>query len=336
MRFYNIVISDPDSGQVIQGKGLESVNLQSTYTSYVNGQTLPGALNVEFDIPLSDFSTPNAEAFIRVWGITIDEIGQANDLRGKNIAIYAGMQKGLPLANPTQNGLILQGFINKAFGNWVGTDMTLDLIVTAGSSPDGVGSQAQPKNIVHNWKKGTQLFDAINSTLSSAFPGFTANVNISPKLILTEDDVGYYQTPTQYAQYLRQLSQKIVGGSYQGVRVLLKEKSFNVYDGTTQTSPIQINFLDLVGQPTWIDPLTIQVKTIMRADISVGDYVTLPPTVTTTTSGGAIPSGSTQRANSIFQGTFQVGPVRHVGNFRQPTGDAWVSIFEVFSAQPAT
>lgn len=331
MRYYAITITDPDSGQVIQGKGLESLNLQSTYTSYVNGQSLPGALNVEFDIPLADFATPNAEAFIRVWGVTIAEIGQANDLRGKNIAVYAGMQKGLPLANPTQNGLILQGFINKAFGNWVGTDMTLDLIVTAGSSPSGVGSQAQPKNIVHTWKKGTPLSGAISSTLSTAFPGFTANVNISPKLILTEDDTGYYQTPTQYAQYIRQLSQKIVGGSYQGVRILLKGKTFSVYDGTSQGSPTQISFLDLVGQPTWIDPLTIQVKTIMRADISVGDYVTLPPTVTTTTSGGAIPSGSSQRANSIFQGTFQVGPVRHVGNFRQPTGDAWASIFDVYS-----
>jgi hypothetical protein len=34
-----------------------------------------------------------------------------------------------------------------------------------------------------------------------------------------------------------------------------------------------------------------------------------------------------------FQGKFQIATVRHVGNFRQPTGDAWVTVFEAAPLQ---
>lgn len=334
MRYYSIVITDPNSGELYRPPSLAGLNLPASWTSFVNNQSIPGALNVEIDAYVSAFATPTADTFIRIWGISIAEISQANDLRGKNIQVFAGMQKGLPLANPAQAGLIFEGFILKSYGNWIGLDQTLDLNVAAGSSPDGVGSQSAPKNIVHNWKKGTQLSAAITSTLTTAFPGYTADVNISPNLVLTEDDVGYYQTPTQYAQYVRDLSKSIVGGTtYAGVSVTLKQKKFSVYDGTTAKDPLQISFQDLIGQPTWIGPQEIQVKTVMRADISVGDYVKMPPTVTTTTSGGAIPDGSSQRANAIFQGSFIVNQVRHIGNLRQPDAASWNTTFDVSSVQ---
>lgn len=333
MRYYSIIITDPVSGAIVRPKSLAALNLPATYTSFVNGQTLPGALNVELDLSVFDFATPAADSFVRVCGVSLEEVSQANDLNGKNIAVYAGMQKGLPLANPKQAGLIVKGFVFKAFGNWIGPSQTLDLIVQAGSSPDGLGSAAKPKNLLHSWKKGTPLGDAIKNTLSTAFPGYTANVNVSPKLVLAEDDTGYYADVTQYAQYVQNTSRAIIGGGYQGVHVTLTDKAFNVYDGTTQTAPKQIDFLDLIGQPTWIDPLTLQFQCTMRADLSVGDYVKMPPTAVTTTSGGAVPSGSTLRASSVFQGTFQVGQVRSVGNYRQPSGASWVTVVNAYSVQ---
>jgi hypothetical protein len=240
------------------------------------------------------------------------------------------MQRGLPLAKPQQSGLILSGFVNQAWGNWIGLDMTLNLMVAAGT-----GTLADPKNIVHDWTKGTKLSDAIASTLSTAFPDYKADVKISDDLVLAEDDKGYYQTIEQYAAYVRQVSQSILGPKYQGVRIVVKEKSFSVFDGTSPSAPFVLAFEDLIGQPTWIDPLTIQFKTVMRADLSVGDFIRFPPAVVTTTPGGASPAGSGLKASSIFQGSFQIGQMTHFGRFRQPDADSWNTTFNVFSSQAA-
>lgn len=340
MRYYSINITDPKTGATIPAKGLESLKLPATFTSYVNGQTIPGALRVEIDASVFDYSLPIAEAFIRVWGITIEQIGQASKLAGMNIEVSAGMQKGLPLANSAQSGPILKGWINKAFGNWIGSDMTLDLRVVAGVSPLGLGSPKAPVNLTHNWAKGTPLSDAIKTTLTTAFPGYTANININPKLILTENDPGYYHSITQYAQYIDQLSRNIIGGTYQGVKIISGDKSFTVYDGTTTPTPKQLNFQDLIGQPTWIDINQLSIKTVMRADIPVGGAITFPPKFpsqfSTTQDSGALPLGTPVRASSIFQGSFQVTSVRHVGDSRQPDAASWVSIFEVFPLPAST
>lgn len=340
MRYYKIVITDPKTGAVFVPKSLvpslgNSLNATASYTSFVNGKTLPGALKVELDVSTFDFATPTANAQICIFGVSLEEIGQANDLAGKNIAVYAGMQKGLPLANPKQSGLILKGYVLYSFGNWIDTAMTLNLIVAAGNSPDGTGSAASPKNFQHSWKKGSPLSDAIKNTLSTAFPGYTADINISSKLVLTEDDPGYYEDITQYAQYVQNTSRAIVGGDYQGVRITLRDKVFLVFDGTTQTAPKQLLFQDLIGQPTWINPLTLQFKCVMRADIAVGDFVKMPlrDTQFTTTAEGATPSGSSLKASSIFQGSFLVNKVRHVGSSRQPDAASWVTIFDASTTQ---
>jgi hypothetical protein len=131
------------------------------------------------------------------------------------------------------------------------------------------------------------------------------------------------------------MSRHVIGGDYQGVRVLLKEKTFTVYDGMTQKTPVKIAFEDLIGQPTWIDTLSVQFKCAMRADLAVGDYITLPETQVTTTPGGAIPAGSPLRAKSVFQGTFWINQVRHLGNFRQPDAASWVTVFDASSTTPA-
>src|SRR5579875_2215617 len=140
MRYYSIIISDPATGQVLvpdpvtrKFTRVEPGPLAATYTSLAGnpalGVTLPGALNIELDVPVSPMSTPLAGSYLRVWGISLQEIAQWNDLQGKAIDVYAGMQKGLPLAKPQQAGLIFHGKIFQAFGNWQGTNQTLDLII---------------------------------------------------------------------------------------------------------------------------------------------------------------------------------------------------------------
>lgn len=324
MRYYSIIISDPATGQVLAPSGLGGVNAGATYTSFVNGQTIPGAQNIELNVPVSVFATPLGAAYVRVWGISLQEISQANDLVGKNIKVFAGMQKGLPLAKPAQAGLILQGEIIQAFGNWVGTDMTLDMIVFAGT-----GTIDDPKNIVHSWQKGTKLSEAITPTLTTAFPDHTVNVKISDKLVLTETDTGYYQALDQYAQYIKNVSKGVLGGDYQGVDITLKEKTFTVFDGTSSDSPTLIAFEDMIGQPTWIDQLTAQFKATMRADLSIGETIKFPPSAVTTTASGAAILGSGLKLSSVFQGTFLIVQATHFGNYRQPDAASWNTTFNV-------
>lgn len=310
MRYYSIQITDPTSGAAIR-----------TYTSFVNGKTLPGALNIELDVPVTAFALPYGAAFVRVWGISLKDVAQASDLNGKSISVYAGMQAGLPLANPKQSGLIVQGTIQQAFGNWQGTNQTLDMQITVAQS---IGDT--PKNISFDWKAGTPLEAVITSTLATAFPGYTSSISISPNLILSHDEPGFYGSMVQFAQYVKQMSQSILGGSYRGVDIVLKEKTFTVYDGTTQTTPLQIGFNDLIGQVTWIASQLVQLSCVMRADLSVSDFIKMPPGQITTSSA----SLSQYRQGSVFQGVFQIQTIRHIGNFRQADAASWVTVIDAY------
>ena len=316
MRYYNIVLGQPSGGAQVLA-----------FTSFVGGKTVPGALNVEIDIFAAPYARPAGGSFVRIWGVPIAYISQAKNLIGLDCTVYAGMQKGLPLANPAQAGIIAQGQVYQAFGNWVGTDMTLDLLL----QPQ-VGTLPKPANLSISWTKGMPLAQAIQRSLATAYPGYKLNINISPKLVLAYDEHGFYSGLSELSQWIMQKSQDVVGGTnYPGVSISINQKTINVYDGTSQKAPKVILFQDLVGQPTWIDAPQVQFKTVMRADIPLGGYVTLPKTLATTTPGSAI--GTPPRNAATFQGSFLVTLVRHVGNFRQPTGDAWVSIFNAAPSQ---
>jgi hypothetical protein len=113
----------------------------------------------------------------------------------------------------------------------------------------------------------------------------------------------------------------------------------NVFDGTVVSGAIELKFEDLIGQPTWIDAQRIQIKTVMRADISAGTpggnlMVTLPKGILMASTRGAVlgfysgGTGTLIQSGDVltFQGAFPVESVRHVGKFRQPTGESWVTI----------
>lgn len=336
MRYYSIVITNPKTGQIQVPSSLKSVGAtDATYTSFVNGKTLRGALNVELDIFVVPYASPAGGSWIRIWGVSLAEIVQSNDLNNFNIAVYGGMQRGLPLANPKQNGLLFAGTIYQAFGNWVGTEQTLELIMVPGpgapGSAGGTGTIDDPKNITHVWKKGTYLKTAIDQTLRTAFPDYTPDIQIDPNLIYTEDDVGFYQTVEQYAQYINGLSKAIIGGTtYNGVDILLQDKKFFVFDGTVSQLPLDIDFKDMIGQPTWIGPGQMQVKLVMRADIKVGNFIKMPQGLVTTTSAA---QSSQLDLQSAFKGQFLVNSVRHNGNFRQQDAASWVTVVDATPTQ---
>jgi hypothetical protein len=288
-------------------------------------------LNVELDITVMANDIANSGAYFRVWGIPLQLLGPNYPLIGQPVSISAGMSmNGLPLSKPSQRGLLASGIVWQAFGNAIGLDRTLDVIFNPGSVPSrGAGENPKPqvRNIVLNWPKGQPLQQALRQTLQTGFPDIPVGTfNISSQIVAPQDQIGYHANLQQLALYLRRVSQDIIKDTnYPGVSIAINGGKFTIGDGSTpQQSNAKIAFEDLIGQPTWIGPNQIQFKTVMRADIRFNDVVTLPQ--------GPVTYGpNTQpeiNQQTLFQGQFTIQRIRHVGNYRQATADAWVSIFD--------
>lgn len=312
MRYYNLVLSGGIS-----------------FTSFVNGQTDPGALQIEMDVYVGPSHVVLPNSYIRIWCIPINYITQARNFAGQTISVFGGMKPGLPLSNTQPpSGLLFQGGIFWQSGNWQGTDMTLEfqLVPTPPTQP-------APANFTFFWKKGTKLSTALSDTLTAALPKFKqiGISNINQNLMATEDVTHFCRTASQFGQFVNQISAAQIGGTYPGVSLVFNNQTVTAFDGTTPQKTVTLNFYDLVGQPTWVGLATVSVKTIMRADITVNDYIILPPGQVTTT-----PQSLSQfRQGSVFQGKFQVTQARHVGNFRSPDGNSWCTEYQAVVAQAA-
>lgn len=318
MRYYTIKITEVDAAP-------NATPLQE-YSSYPNGIRQPNAMDIEMDIPVAFYAEPRGGAFVRVWGIDIKTLTQASNFNGKAIEVYGGMQKGLPLAKPRQSGLLASGIIQQAFGNWIGTDMTMDLVFTAGNTRQDV-----PINLTIDWKAGTKLSVALENTLRAAFPTYQREINIDDKLVLPNDQPGFYGTMLQFARYVADVSRSIITApDYRGVQILLKEKKFIVLDGSRKTDPRDIDFTDLVGQITWLTSASVSITTTMRADLQAGDYVRLPPFLGIT----GPQSMSQARMTQTFKGVWQITSTRHVGRFRFPNATSWVTVLEAAGPIP--
>jgi hypothetical protein len=313
------------------------------WTSVFNGQNDPGALDIEFDITVVDGGVK--QGWLKIYGITQQQISQASNFNNNNIAIYAGFTNGLPLADveTPKQGCIANGVIWPCWGNWIGNELSIEFNIKAGK--DGIGGPTDQRNIIHNMPSGTPLSSAITQALTHAFPGKSINVNISPNIILNYPDQGFYQSVDQYENYVKSLSHNILGTpdttGYQGVTMTAFADMINVTDGTVGGSSVQLAYVDLIGQPSW-SPLgggVMQVKTALRGDIFTktanGNVsITLPfgSLLAQTPSGQAALLGSYFAHGDIltFQGPWIVKSVRHVGKFRQPTGESWVTIIDAF------
>lgn len=345
MRYYDITLTNPDTGQVIKPSYFAALSgWNSTYSSFYNGQSLPNALNVEFDIPVAPYAQPRQGAWLRVWGISLAEMAQAGQLNFANITLKAGMQKGLPLANPAQAGIIMEGTVFQSFGNWRGVDMTLDMTLLPPAGTDN-----KPVNLTLNWQRGQPLGPALQQALHTAFPTYTVPTPaISAQLVAKTDQKSLpYTKLSEFASMIQKLTTDpqytssivpIGGGTYSGVDIIiLPGKKIVAYDGTvdfgqnTFSNPKVIGFQDLIGQPTWISPVSINFACILRSDIGVGDYVMLPdrlasPYVLTTAAAAFI--GTPARNSSALKGVFRVIEMHHFANFRQADGDSWVTTYD--------
>lgn len=339
---YGGVATDPGTGNTIPNPnaGQPVVNPATGksffYTSLLpDGNTDPGALNIEIDFFEGVYAQPVESAWIRIWGVGLQDISQSASLVGNEILLSVGMMKGLPLANPKQAGPVLKGYINQAFGNWIGTDQTLDLFVT--TSPYPVGAPGAPINMSMDWKAGTSFKDALSTTLKTAFPNLDQKIDISPDLTQSHDEPDVKNSLHEFAAWVKQKTVGFLSEGYAGVDILIDQNTIHAFDNHdpaarsdmgSASNPIQIEFQDLIGQPTWIRSGVIQIKCVMRADIGVNDYILMPKgaltTVTQQSTIGLVANSTDYKA--AFQGKFWVTLIHHVGNFRQADAASWVTI----------
>ncbi len=302
-----------------------------------DGTTNMAALAVDLDISLAAQSAPMGGSMVRIWGVGATDMLMTPQLLGRQINVSAGMAQGLPLATvqAPHYGLLCAGEITQAYSNWIGTDQNLTLLfvpsptnlpVTGGPDP-GVPSA----KIVFNCSKGTSLLQAAVQAMQNAFPGWTINTSSVSKgqSFMAQAALTHYSRSIEdFSHYFIRLTQspQYGGTSYQGLSIFANNKTIAFVDGPGSDT-IQIQGYDLIGQPTYTGPFTIQFKTVMRADIvPYGKNVTLPSTWI-----NSAPSDSALFAPSpiLAPGSnLQVNTARHVGSSRQPSGEAWISIFD--------
>lgn len=326
MRYYRIEFTSP-SGAPLMPSSLAGIGDTAITSLLPNGQNNPAALNVEFDFPLANFANPEGNAILQISGLSVRDLTESFELDGANITVYGGMSKGLPLANPAQQGLILKGVVLNPFGNWIGTEQNIAMTFYAGS-----GTPSAPLNYILDWHAGQTLADALRITLATALPNATLNINISPRLVQNHDEPGYHGTLEALAGVVYLISRSIISDpTYPGVGIAFNGSVVNVSDRTVPTAPKAIAYTDLIGQPTFIAPSVISVKTVLRGDILQGDILTLPRSAVT----NSIAAASSFAKNDVtLSGNYFVQNVHHYGNFRQPDASSWSTVFEM-TPQPA-
>jgi len=357
MRFFDLtlisaqgdVLQSTSAGLVPGGKGPTFSSRVSQNGQYINN---PGALNLELDIPIVGYALPQGNAFIRLSGIGIRSIGQGSNLNpnpdagqpGATFILAGGMMKGLPLANPAQAGILAQGQIFSAYGNWQGTEQSLDMnLIPATVEP--------PNGISFIWSPHQDLAQALSNSFAVAFPDLktknadgSSTITIQPGMLQSQSSqnvVGWYENLAQFASYILDLTiplgQALTGNkAYPGVIIGIKGNQIFATDATQNPRTVALQFQDLIGQPTWIDIATINFKCVLRADIQIGDMVTMPPdpgggtsiisALALTQQGAGVP-GAPARNSSTFKGKFCVKEVHHFGNSRQADGDSWATAF---------
>ena len=326
MRSYLIEITDNKGKPITDGAGNEF-----TFDSSTNPA---GALNISLDLPVMSEDVNVGGGMVIIGGLPLSMLSQNVNLWLANIKIYAGFQPGLPLATAQpQATLIMQGQVWNPYGNWEGTMQTLNLVVNPSSSLDDNG---KPISISFAGKKGEKLADVLSRCLKKTYPNTTINIDIHQNLVLAED---MPSTPYSKLSLLAQMVKNNTPGmlnipGYNGVQIVVQRGVIRVFDNTSSGGAKKILPEDLIGQPTWIGFNQISFKTPLRGDLMVGDYITLPQNIVD--GPGALLAVSSSQAFAQmqqkvnFNGTFYISSMRHIGEYRNPTGTAWVTTFEAF------
>lgn len=249
------------------------------------------------------------------------------DRRLFNVAAPRALDPG-SIVSSLSGGLITDSQIGPAFSQF-GND------ISSFFGGGAVSPLSEPLNLIHNLMPNMPLSGAIQETLSKAFPNANINMLISSGLQLAYQDAGIYQSVAQYAGYINNLSQSILGTKdYPGVNLSSYNNTINVWDGTQPVSTGDISYLELIGQPCWMDIQTINVKVVLRGGLHIGSQFTLPQTLVNFAGADSqLPFGGSssvpdQRTQVSLPGGYRITKVLHIGDFRNPDGASWSTNYE--------
>jgi hypothetical protein len=200
-----------------------------------------------------------------------------------------------------------------------------------------VSPLSKPLNLIHNMMPNIPLSSAMQETLSKAFPHADLNIAISSALKLGYQDAGMYQSVEQYIGYINKLSQSIFGTkSYPGVHLSTIDNKLDVWDGSSSIGSGDINYLELIGQPTWIEVNVVNIKVVLRGGFRVGMDLTLPQTVVNFSGPDAFSAAPDQRSHISLPGVYKIRKILHVGDFRNPDGANWSTNIEAWGNASVT
>lgn len=296
-----------------------------TWSSQTNGVFNPSALDIEIDCPVSVYGIPGSGNSITIHGVDMADLMQTQNFTGDTFVMKAGMQKGLPLANPLQAGIIVQGIVFQSYGNWQGTDLSISFVINP-----GVYTQDNPGNFVLNWTAGLGLHTALTNMFSVVYPSMPVSMNISTDLVLSHDEPHHASTLDGIADVVLDMTKgNFIGAAYPGVSLSIQAGKVLAFDQTVTSASKQIVYTDLIGQPTWIAPLTMIMKVVMRYDLQLGSTFTMPKGLQNTPGAVATTQNSLSsqlKSSLTFSGDFIVIDLRHIGSFRSPDGGSWVTV----------
>lgn len=337
---------------------------KASFSSRAGAAPNPSALDVTLNIPAYFLSAPRGFSIVRLFGVSLADIAAITHLVNHDIEVYAGMLDGyLPLSKNYKPELLTRGVIWQTSGAWEPRSTTLDLYIAVPTTRNpNLGDETAKVNITFDWKIGTTLESALKDLLSKTYGKSASNpkgadikINISDQLVArTNMPGGPYKSFNDFCTQLKNFTQsgftsikRLDGAPYQGVTMHIRDNTIYADDGTkpgtgstkyTRDSPLQIKFTDLIGQPTWKTAFSLNFKTIMRGDITLNDYVVLPKGLNSPyvlTQSGQQQAANTPQGLSLpskhdlaFSGLFQVTEILHTGQFRQASGNSWVSSFD--------
>ncbi|WP_018981124.1 hypothetical protein [Saccharibacter floricola] len=282
----------------------------------------PGALEISFSFTQNDSGIAEGTtggAHVTIKGIDITTINQASNLVGHTLILKAGMGKGLPLSNPNQVGTILHGTIQSSLGNWTQTELSITFFVTSYQLPHPVSDAEKTAHLIHCAFKDN-LKDAIRNAFRSVVhnPIITFNSTLNP--IAKHDFIGSYPTLKELCVACSDSWQQTTG-----MKLTITTLGNHItFSDQTEDRPVKnIDFSDLIGQPSWNGVNNISVTCPLRGDLKVRDTISLPHGASTV--GVSKFAKPLPKDKSLFSGLLEVTSISYLGDFRSPQGEQWAT-----------
>lgn len=329
MRYYSIVVRNPNSGNVVtfndaSGTFRDSPTATQTWGSHdANGLFVPGSQQVELDIPALPFGTFQGNLGVKIWGVSLPALGPAANLSGYDIEILGGMKPPYALNRAAKPGQLAVGQIFLGYGNWEGTSQHLDLIVNNAAVNPNLDA-----GITFTWSAQQAMGPAIANALTAAFPGcIVVGADTVQTLVQDHDEPTVHDNLLSFAEYVLERTQT---DSYSGIQIRGSGSTFYLYDSAQVQTPLPLQFQDLIGQPTWISSAALSFATVMRGDIALGSSIQMPAgsfspyTLTALNPTTPIIPPSNRLG---FNGSFLITEAHHFGDFLQADASAWRTEF---------